>query len=207
MAAAPMLMRLNVPIRFTSMTLPKAARSCGDPSRPTVRCAQPMPAQLTTTRSGAPTPAAASTAARTESASLTSVRANTPPTSSASALPRSSLRSATTTLLPAAASARTVASPRPLAPPDTIAAVALSSVAGSITRLRPFAPNGVRFDRRAMYCPEPVPSDPRQRQHELAHERAHRLGPREARPRGAQADRAVQVDPDRGAVGEHVGAR
>ena len=41
-AAAPMLMRLKVPIRLTSMTLPKAALSCGAPSRPTVRCAQPI---------------------------------------------------------------------------------------------------------------------------------------------------------------------
>ena len=36
-----------------------------------------MPAQLTTTRSGAPTDAATATAARTDSASLTSVRAKT----------------------------------------------------------------------------------------------------------------------------------
>ena len=64
MAAAPMVIRLKVPIRLMSMTLPKAARSCGEPSRPTVRWAQPMPAQLTTTRSGFPADTANSTAAR-----------------------------------------------------------------------------------------------------------------------------------------------
>ena len=50
-----------------------------DPSRFTVRCAQPMPAQLMMTRSGALPPAAASTAACTEASSETSVATNVPP--------------------------------------------------------------------------------------------------------------------------------
>src|SRR5579863_10245564 len=132
MAAAAMRMRLKVPIRLTLMTRWYGARSCGVPSRPTVRAAQPMPAQLTATRSGIPVPAAASTAAWTEASSATSVRANTPPVSLATRLPPSSFRSAMTTVAPAAASARAVASPSPLAPPETIAAVPFTSMPRSI---------------------------------------------------------------------------
>ena len=87
-AAAAIRIRLNVPIRLMSMTLRYAARSCGDPSRPTVRAAQPMPAQLTATRSGAPGRRPPSTAACTDCSSDTSVLTNTPPISSAIALPR-----------------------------------------------------------------------------------------------------------------------
>ena len=47
MAPAASLITLNVPTRFTLTTVLKASRSCGSPCRPTVRCAQPMPAQLT----------------------------------------------------------------------------------------------------------------------------------------------------------------
>src|ERR1700683_3033261 len=90
-----------------------------------------MPAQLTATRSGAPVPAAASTAARTDASSATSVRANRPPVSLATRLPASSLRSATTTVAPAAASARTGASPTPPAPPETIPAVPFTSMPGA----------------------------------------------------------------------------
>src|SRR5437763_1549651 len=111
-AAAAIRSRLKVPIRLMSMTRRKAARSCGVPSRATVRAAQPMPAQLTATRSGAPSPAAASTAACTDCSSATSVPTNSPPSSLAVALPRSSFRSATTTRAPAAASSRAVAAPQ-----------------------------------------------------------------------------------------------
>ena len=44
-----------MPIRLIAMTFLKASRSCAEsnsPSRPMVRCAQPMPAELTSTRSG-----------------------------------------------------------------------------------------------------------------------------------------------------------
>jgi MFS family permease len=47
--------------------------------------------------------------------------------------------------------------------------------------------------------------DPRQRPHQLAVE-GSQLGPREARQCRPQCDRAVQGDPDRGRVREHVGA-
>ena len=101
------------------------------PSRPTVRAAQPMPAQLTPARSGSPVATARSTAACTDASSVTSVRANWPPISSAICLPRFSFRSAMTTVAPAAASTRAVASPRPLAPPETTAEVPLSSMRGA----------------------------------------------------------------------------
>ena len=69
-------MQLNVPTRFTAITLVKASSRCAesyDPSRPIVRIAMPIPAQLTSTRSGAAV-AAASTAASTCSSSVTSAR-------------------------------------------------------------------------------------------------------------------------------------
>src|SRR6266516_988231 len=143
-AAAAIRIRLNVPIRLMSKTLRNVARLCGAPSRFTVRSAQPMPAQFTTVRSGAPVAVAAPTAAATDASSDTSVLTNSPPVSSATVLPRSSFRSAMTTALPAAASARAVASPRPLAPPEMIAAVPLSSMAGSILGGPPPGPAGRR---------------------------------------------------------------
>ena len=45
----------KVPIRLIAITLEKAPRSCAEsnsPSRPIVRCAQPMPAEFTRIRSG-----------------------------------------------------------------------------------------------------------------------------------------------------------
>src|ERR1017187_3710001 len=131
MAAAPIRIRLNVPIRLTSMTLRNDARSCGDPSRPTVRDAQPTPAQFTTVRSGTPCPAAACTAAATDPSSDTSVFTNRPPDSAATVFPCSSFRSAMTTVAPVAASARATASPRPLAAPEMIAAVPFSLMGGA----------------------------------------------------------------------------
>ena len=130
------------------MTFRYDARSCGVPSRPTVRAAQPIPAQLTTVRSGAPVATAASTAAVTESSSTTSVFTNRPPVSAATALPCSSLRSATTGVTPAAASLRATAAPSPLAPPEMIAAVPLSFMAGSILRGPGRRPNRVRIRLR-----------------------------------------------------------
>src|SRR3984893_9264810 len=131
MAAAAIRIKLNVPIRLMSMTLRKDARSCGVPSRPTVRDAQPIPAQFTTTRSGASWATAASTAAATDPSSDTSVFTNRPPNSAATAFPCCSFRSATTTVAPALASARAAASPRPLAPPEMIAAVPFSFMGGA----------------------------------------------------------------------------
>src|ERR1700678_117340 len=147
-AAAPIRIRLKVPIRFTVITLVKLARLCGLPSRATVRSAQPMPAQLITARSGTSKEAAASTAAPTDASSVTSVRKNSPPVSSAISFPRSSFRSAISTRDPAAARTRAVASPSPLAPPEIIAAVPFSSMPRSIpVRTRP-PPYGVSRGER-----------------------------------------------------------
>ena len=90
------------------------------PSLPTVRWAQPMPAELTRTRTG-PIDLAISTASMMSSVFVTSTLANAPPSSSASALPLSSCRSAMTTFAPRAASSRADAAPIPEAPPVTIA--------------------------------------------------------------------------------------
>src|SRR5262249_35750508 len=130
-AAAAIRIRLNVPIRLMPSTLRNVARLCGAPSRLTVRSAQPMPAQFTTVRSGAPLAVAAFTAAVTDASSDTSALTKAPPVSEATFSPRSSFRSAMTTALPAIASSRAAASPRPLAPPEMIAAVPLSSMAGA----------------------------------------------------------------------------
>src|SRR6266516_7140913 len=130
-APAAIRIRLNVPIRLMSSTLRNVARLCGAPSLLTMRSTQPMPAQFTTVRSGAPLAVAASTAAVTDASSDTSVLTNSPPVSSATFLPLSSFRSAMTTALPAVASSRAAASPRPLAPPEMIAAVPLSSMGGA----------------------------------------------------------------------------
>ena len=92
------------------------------PSLPMVRWGQPMPAQLTSTRTG-PSSLAASTAAMTCSSSVTSVGANTPPVAASTSLAFSSWwgRSTMTTFAPRSASLMAVASPRPDAPPVTIA--------------------------------------------------------------------------------------
>ena len=82
------------------MTLVKASSEWADssrPSRPMVRWAQPMPAELTTARSGAIS-AAALTAAAICSVLVTSTWAKTPLISSARASPLSACRSATTTV-------------------------------------------------------------------------------------------------------------
>ena len=62
MAAAARRIMLNVPIRLTRMTRSKASSGIG-PSRPTMRPAVPMPAQLTRMRAGPWTSAAAAMAA------------------------------------------------------------------------------------------------------------------------------------------------
>src|ERR1700733_3922124 len=160
-AAAPIRMRLNVPIRLTSITFRYVARSCGEPSLPTVRGPQPRPARGAPGRSGGPADAAASTAACTDCSSETSVLAKRPPIASATALPCCSLRSATTTRAPLAASSRAVASPSPLAPPDTIAAVPFSSMAGSLLA-------GFPADRTGFGCPALAEARPDCRYRRLA---------------------------------------
>src|SRR5829696_366274 len=121
-AAAARRSTLNVPMRFTRTTVSKGWRAAA-PSLPTVRSAQPIPAQDTANRSSS----ALSTAARTCASSVTSALEKLPPISCASAAPRSSFTSAIVTRAPRAASSRDVASPRPDAPPATKAPLPLSS--------------------------------------------------------------------------------
>ncbi len=126
----------KVPIRLIAITFLNASRSCADsisPSRPMVRCAQPMPAELTTARSGAIS-AAALTAAVICSVLVTSTWAKTPLISAASASPLSAWRSATTTVAPLAASWRAQAAPMPDAAPVTMAVDPLMSMARELGR-------------------------------------------------------------------------
>ena len=71
MAAAASRIMLNVPIRLMRMTRSKSASGIG-PSRPTMRLAGPMPAQLIRMRAGPWSAAAFANAASAELASDTS---------------------------------------------------------------------------------------------------------------------------------------
>ncbi len=102
-------MQSKLPIRLMAMTFLNASRFAAEsyePSLPTVRCAQPMPAELTSTRTG-PIDFAISTAS-----TMSSVLGDVDPGERATDLgrpaasPLSSCRSATTTLAPCAASSR-----------------------------------------------------------------------------------------------------
>ena len=124
MRSAPSRITLNVPIRLISTTLRNASSGNG-PSLPRVLIALPVPAQLTTMRSG-PSASAASSAAVTAASSVTSVCAKVArsPSSSTASLP---LMSSTTTCAPASSSRFVVARPRPEAPPVTTATASLIS--------------------------------------------------------------------------------
>ncbi len=79
-AVAASRMQLKVPMRLIVTTFVKMSSEWADeysPSLPIVRCGQPMPAQLTSTRNG-PRSLAASTAAMTSSSTVTSVCVNEP---------------------------------------------------------------------------------------------------------------------------------
>ncbi len=107
---------LNVPMRFTRMTRSKAVSECG-PSRPTMRLAVPIPAQLTSTRA---TPFVASSVSRAQSRlprPRRPQRAKLAPISVASAAPRSAFRSRMPTFAPFEASSLATPAPRPDAPP------------------------------------------------------------------------------------------
>ena len=135
------------------MTCWKTFRSCG-PFLDSTRPAVPMPAQLTTTRSGSPVDVAASTAVATWSGSVTSA----PTYSTLSSFSASSTaegRSIPITRAPPAASLRTVAPPRPEAPPVTIAATSVVSMGAQAIAAPtgpPVSPDRSRRDvyRRAM---------------------------------------------------------
>src|SRR4051794_32925819 len=133
-AAAASRSTLNVPTRLTMTVRVNGASPCGDPSRFTVRSAQPMPAQLIAMRNGRSLPVASSIAACADVSSVTSVRTKVvcPPSSLARACPRSSWRSRIVTAAPRAASARAVASPRPEAPPVTTAATSKFCMFGTL---------------------------------------------------------------------------
>ena len=87
-AVPAMRMQSKLPIRLMAMTFLNASRLAAEsyePSLPTVRCAHPMPAELTSTRTG-PIDFAISTASTMSSVLVTSTLANAPPISSASSL-------------------------------------------------------------------------------------------------------------------------
>src|SRR5919109_651255 len=140
MAAAASRRTLKVPIKFTRTTVSNGWSAAG-PSLPTVRSAQPIPAQETASLS----PPAASTAALTCSSLVTSALTKAASSSDASAAPRSSFRSAIVTRAPRATSSRAVASPRPEAPPATSAPTPSSCMeAGSLKRRRESQPEQPR---------------------------------------------------------------
>ena len=105
----------------------KPASGLGSPSRSSTFAGGAMPAQFTTTRKGASSPARC-TAARTCSGSVTSAGANTPPICSARSAPGEEGRSTMTTLAPPSARRWAVAQPSPLAPPVTSALDAAMSM-------------------------------------------------------------------------------
>src|SRR5580700_1769802 len=121
---------LNVPIRLMAMTRSKSVSGIG-PSRPTMRLAGPMPAQLIRMR-GVPWSAAALANAASVAAALVTSHATAMPlmsiATSAAAL---ALTSKIATLAPASANMRAVAAPSPEAPPVTIAACPRMSMVGS----------------------------------------------------------------------------
>ena len=119
--------RLKLPIRLILMTRSKSASGMG-PSRPTMRLAGPMPAQLTRMRAGPCAWRACATAATALSESATSQPMAMPPAFSATARAPSRLTSRTATLAPACASASAAAAPSPEPPPVTIAACPLMSM-------------------------------------------------------------------------------
>src|SRR5580700_3517629 len=131
MAAPASRNALNVPIRLMAMTRSKSASGIG-PSRPTMRLAGPMPAQLIRMR-GVPWSAAALVNAASVAAALvTSQVIAMPLMSIATSAAAFALTSKIATLAPASASMRAVAAPSPEAPPVTIAACPLMSMVGSL---------------------------------------------------------------------------
>ncbi|CAB4368266.1 unannotated protein [freshwater metagenome] len=131
-AVAAIRIASNVPTKLMAITFLNAsmfAAESYEPSLPMVRCAQPIPAEFTKTRSG-PMDFAISTALMMSSVLVTSTAQNAPPTSFASASPTSCWRSrsAMTTFAPPFARRRTEAAPIPDAPPVTIALTPLSSI-------------------------------------------------------------------------------
>ena len=104
------------------MTRANSASGIG-PSRPTMRLAGPMPAQLIRMRAGPWSAAALANAASVAALSVTSQASGDAVDLGRDRRRRpSALTSKIATLAPAAASMRAVAAPRPEAPPVTIAA-------------------------------------------------------------------------------------
>src|SRR3954471_18087654 len=129
---------LNVPIRFTRITVSKGSSACG-PRLPAVFSAHAIPAQQMEIRSPS-WPAACATAASTCAASVTSACTKLAPSSSAVAAPRSGLRSAIVTRAPASTSRRAVAAPRPDAPPATGAFTPSIRIRGNLAGAHGAAP-------------------------------------------------------------------
>ena len=103
MSAAASRIMLKVPVRLTAMTFSNSASGIG-PSRPTMRLAGPMPAQLIRMRAGPCLSRASLSAASALSELVTSQRMAMPPIFPATALAPSRLMSRQATLAPAWAS-------------------------------------------------------------------------------------------------------
>src|SRR5215470_1609088 len=127
MSAAASRIMLKVPIRLMLMTCANSASGIG-PSRPTMRLAGPMPAQLMRMRAAPCLPRASASAAAAPSALVTSQRTAMPPILSATARAPSRLTSRQATLTPERARSAAVAAPSPEAPPVTIAACPFMSM-------------------------------------------------------------------------------
>ena len=128
-AAAAARITVNVPIRFTSITFRNGSSAAGEPSRASVRSAQPTPAQLTQTRRS---PSAAAWAIAVSTCSPWVTSHSTKVARSGSTWSRALGRSSTKTLAPRSASAAAVAAPRPDAPPVTAAVTPSSSITTSV---------------------------------------------------------------------------
>src|SRR5262249_2930491 len=116
--------KLNVPIRLILITRSKSPSGIG-PSRPTIRLARPMPAQLMRMRAAPCLARASETALAAASASLTSHLTASAPIFAAPSFIAFSLTSRSVTLAPCLASTAAVAAPRPEPPPVTSAACPL----------------------------------------------------------------------------------
>ena len=132
MAAAARRSALKVPIRLISTTRSNSASGSG-PSRPTMRLAGPMPAQLIRMRAG---PCFAAALANAASVALLSVTSQSNGEAVDVARHRrrrpSALTSKIATLAPASASMRAVAAPSPEAPPVTMRGMSSISMFSSL---------------------------------------------------------------------------
>ena len=139
MSAAASRIMLNVPTRLTRTTRSNAASGIG-PSRPTIRPAAAMPAQLTRMRAGPCAVRAVAMAASADGPSLTSQPRPSPPNRRALYSAAVWLMSSSATRQPSRARWAAVAAPSPEPPPLTSAASPWSFMLSLLSRPRPRLP-------------------------------------------------------------------